>query len=118
MYKKNYPDDHEYSRNPLVQFEEKAQRQIAESEEWLLARCRAPNYIDDMDTRPYLETLGFEIVRLHDDLFYKVVPPAGWTKSTDGYWTIICDSNGKERAVQFFKGAAYDRRAHLDFIKD
>jgi hypothetical protein len=66
--------------------------------------------------RESLEKLGFKVVGEHDDLFYEVVPPAGWTKTTSGYWTTVCDAAGTKRISQFFKGASYDREAFVNIM--
>lgn len=64
-----------------------------------------------------LEAMGFVVLEEHDNLFYSVQPPTGWTKETQGYWTYVKDENGNERISQFFKGAFYDRDAFLNFTK-
>lgn len=94
--------------------EEGAQREVAESETWLLARKQ--NMQRD-DSKAALEALGFTILGIADDLFFKVQPPAGWTKETEGYWTTVKDAEGHERISQFFKGAWYDREAFLSIRK-
>ncbi len=91
----------------ILQQEAGAQRAVAESEKWLIARKTNPRG----DSRQALEKLGFTVKGEHDDLFYEVEPPAGWTKSTSGYWTTVCDETSVERFNQFFKGAFYDRDA-------
>lgn len=105
-----------FTSRQLVGMEESAQRRVAESDKWLLARkhnrCFGGN-----DTRQALEELGFIVVREMNDLFYEVIPPAGWTKQTQGYWTTIYDAEGIERIFQFFKGAIYDRDAFLNINK-
>ena len=87
------------------------QRAVAESEQWLIARKTNPGW---KDSREALEKLGFKVVRESDDLFYEVEAPAGWTKTTDGYWTTVRDETGAERFSQFFKGAFYDRDAFVN----
>lgn len=94
-----------------VRFEESAQRKVAEQGEWLLARRLNNN--EESDSKESLLSLGFLVENSDDDLFYKVTPPEGWTKTTNGYWTTVLDNEGKERISQFFKGAYYDRRAQL-----
>lgn len=94
--------------------EEAAQRSVAEAPQWLLARdCKSEGC---NDSRERLIELGFKIVSEPDELFYETIPPLGWSKTTSGFWTTICDETGKERISQFFKGAFYDRRAFLFFI--
>ncbi len=87
-----------------------AQRSVAESEQWLIA-CQV-NHAGD--SRAPLEKLGFKVKRKKDELFYEVEPPKGWTKSTSGYWTTVCDETGTERLSQFFKGASYDYCAFVN----
>lgn len=100
-----------------VPIEEAAQRAIAESETWLVAR--AHNRFDaEKDTRKALEELGFTVLDERDDLFYEVRPPEGWSKSTQGYWTTVLDTEGKERMTQFFKGAWYDTDAFLNIVEE
>lgn len=88
------------------------QRAIAESETWYLARYLVGSMFDKPDSKPSLESLGFTVSDA-DGVFYEVVPPPGWTKSTDGLWTTVKDDNGKVRIEQFYKGAWYDERAFL-----
>lgn len=94
--------------------EEEAQRNVAEAEEWRLAR--EMNYVRGEyargDSREELEAMGFTILG-EDDLFYITTPPEGWTKATQGFWTYVHDKEGNERISMFFKGAIYDRRANL-----
>ena len=99
----------------LVSLEEEAQRNVAEAEEWRLAR--EMNYVRGesargSDSREELEAMGFTILQ-EGDLFYITTPPEGWTKTTQGFWTSVCDEEGNERISMFFKGAVYDRRAFL-----
>lgn len=99
------------SPKACLSIEEAAQRAVAQNPEWLLAR--RTNLRGD-DTRASLEDLGFKVNGEADDLFYRVTPPDGWTKTTEGYWTTVWDATGKERISQFFKGAFYDRSAFLN----
>lgn len=64
------------------------------------------------DSRQTLESLGFEILE-REGVFYLCHPPQGWTKQTEGYWTEIYDAGGKQRLIQFYKGAIYDERAFV-----
>lgn len=99
------------SPRAILQQEAAAQRAVAESPKWLLARRTNPR---NEDSRAGLEALGFTIVGEADDLFYEVTPPKGWTKTTDGYWTYVVDESGVERVSQFFKGAFYDKDAFVN----
>lgn len=123
-YKPNYDEDlvagssrvtNVSGRSPHdnILIEEAAQRAVATSENWLLAR-KTNRTRGGSDSREILEEAGFQVVSEHDDLFYKVKPPQGWTKQTQGYWTYVYDSEGVERFSQFFKGAWYDRDAFLN----
>ena len=99
-----------FTSRELYGMEQAEQARIATSEVWLIAReCNPPG-----DSRPKLVQLGFTIVEVADDLFYEVLPPQGWTKSTDGYWTFVKDESGNDRFSQFYKGAFYDRRAFVN----
>jgi hypothetical protein len=127
-YKPNYPDTDKVpdtltqtgrTSRQCVVIEESAQRAVAESPEWLLARKlnSVRGEYSRGDSRKELETLGFDVLGDADDLFYKVQPPKGWNKSTQGYWTSVIDVDGKERISQFYKGAFYDRDAFLNILK-
>lgn len=123
-YKPNYEDVNVVSNGmtptgltsrQCVTIEEGAQKRIAENEKWLLARDSLETGKGYVDSKEGLEKRGFKVVREHDDLFYEVIPPREWTKSTEGYWTDIMNDKGKIVITQFFKGAFYDRNAHLNF---
>lgn len=104
---------HGFSSQKLLESEEVTQRIVAESDKWLLTwKSR-----DRENVKAKLEEMGFTSIEVYDDLFFSVQPPEGWTKETIGYWTTIKDQDGNERISQFFKGAIYDRSAHLSFIK-
>jgi len=92
-----------------LHIEEANQRAVAESQNWLLAR----EHNGVGDSRQDLQDLGFAILG-EEDLFYKINPPAGWTKETSGFWTSVKDASGTERISHFFKGAWYDTRAFLN----
>ena len=94
-----------------ISIKEAEQRRIAESPKWQLAKRINPRG----DSRAELEALGFKVVSESDELFYEVEAPAGWQKSTSGFWTTVTDETGKKRISQFFKGAWYDRDAFLNF---
>jgi hypothetical protein len=50
-----------------------------------------------------------------DELFCHVELPEGWKISTTGHsmWNDIVDEKGRKRSSYFFKGAFYDRSAHM-----
>ena len=123
-YKPNCTDDqiqqHSVVRNisgrspkANITIEEGAQKRVATSEVWQLAK-QAGWLSRNETSRRALEEMGFTILDDKDDLFFKVQPPAGWTKATEGYWTYICDADRKERLTQFYKGAWYDSDAFLN----
>lgn len=58
---------------------------------------------------------GLTIVGEVDDLFNKVELPHGWqiVASSHSMWTALNDSQGRQRALIFYKAAFYDRRAHI-----
>lgn len=88
--------------------EESRQKKVAENPDWLLAKKNEIN----RDSRKTLEELGFQILE-EDKLFYKVKPPEGYTRSTEGYWTKISDERGRLVFEQFFKAAEWDTRAEI-----
>lgn len=123
-YTPNYPNPEVESEVPNlsglsprqnVTIEEAAQRSVAESEQWMLARKVNGRYLDTNDSRAGLESLGFTVEESNDDLFYSVTAPEGWTKTTSGFWTTVLDADGNERISMFFKGAWYDRDSFLNF---
>jgi hypothetical protein len=92
-----------------------SQRAVAEAFPWRVAR----ECMDRTESvRDMLHQLGFTIV--DDDgnksLFFYVIPPEGWTKITEGYWTFFRNPNGEVVFEQFFKGAVYDTRAQIHRI--
>ncbi len=105
------------SPQDCVRVEESAQRAVAESASWLLAKKMNWTSDDKRPVKDVLGELGFTAIEEHDDLFFKVQPPKGWTKETQGYWTYVKDQDGNSRISQFFKGAFYDRDAFLNISK-
>ena len=70
-----------------------------------------------MPNREAFEALGFEFTEIDDDVLIQVKLPDGWTvKPIDGYWSEICDENGKRRATYFYKSAFYDRNGHMVLV--
>lgn len=119
MYKPNSPDttNMELAETMLIGIEEAGQRAVAQAQEWLLAKKVALPGLDNFhDSRKDLEALGFQVGEETGELFYVVIPPDGWTKNTDGFWTTIRDDSNKDVIMQFFKSAAYEREAFLDFL--
>jgi len=89
---------------------------IDENPGWLLAkelRFRGRVY-DPGDSRMELELLGFTIIRENEDLFYNVIPPEGWKKYTEGHWTTIKDTRGRERLSQCYEPTLEDPKAFLN----
>ncbi len=126
-YKPNYDDDaiqksstatnrSGSSPQEIITGEEASQRAVAESEQWLIAK-KENGWNQEKSVKEQLEDLGFVILDEHDDLFFSVQSPKGWTKNTKGYWTSVKDQDGNERISQFYKGAFYDRDAFLNFSK-
>ena len=110
-----------FTSQELVIKGERAQKDISEYPEWLLAikvnSIRGKSIrgnMNEQDSKSELEGLGFEILREFDDLFYVTIPPKGWQKKTEGYWTTIIDCDGNEVISQFHKGTIYDRDAFLN----
>jgi hypothetical protein len=74
---------------------------------------------DGKDTpRALWENLGFVFGEKHDDIFVNVTFPAGWKlKPTDhSMWSDLLDDKGRKRAAMFYKGAFYDRSAHIYMV--
>jgi len=46
------------------------------------------------DSRKDLESLGFVVIKANG-LFYRVAPPQGFTRFTEGDWTDVKDASGK-----------------------
>ena len=86
---------------------------------WLMARLKQaePNNPRTVDSREFLESLGFKILGIHNDLFYRTEPPSGWrfipTADNPRYWTDILDEKGNKQAEEFSKQTPYDRRAFI-----
>ncbi len=94
----------------LAFLENQQQKIVAESEYWRIAKkvnFFNNDYVSGTDSKQYLEKMGVQIVG-EDALFYHCIAPAGWTKSTEGYWTTVLDVTGSERISQFYKAAIYD----------
>jgi len=68
------------------------------AQEWLVEKKSG---MPEVDSRDGLEALGF-VIQGETPLFYKVSPPEGFTKSTDGYWTSIFDATDKRVIMQFY----------------
>lgn len=95
--------------NATTALEDALQSRVATNEQWHLATMDG----DQEDTAERLISLGFEIVE-KSGLFYKVKPPTGFTKETEGYWTTVKDGE-KKVIMQFYKAAPWDTRAFLAF---
>jgi len=95
------------------------ERQEAREQQKAVARQRLP--IDGTaNCRPQWEALGFVFgERGTDDLFCDVTFPEGWKlKPTDhSMWSDLLDDQGRKRAAMFYKGAFYDRAAHVNFVR-
>ncbi len=108
------------NRHDGVLQEEENQQAVAEADVWYVPKKQVEikrGILDMINSRSLLEKLGFEVF---DDapadlrkLFYRAEPPKGWKKETDGYWTITRNAKGTIIFRQFYKGAAWDSRAHL-----
>lgn len=64
---------------------------------WLLSRRDEQGN----DTQVTLETMGFIILGIHDDLFYDVQPPVGWSRSEHGFREDIHDNSGTKRIENY-----------------
>ena len=91
--------------------EDELQSRVAKG--WSIARTSG---LKKEDSREGLEALGFSILK-ESELFYRVTPPEGFTKSTQGYWTEVFDATGKKVVMQFYKSAPWDTDAFMHFEK-
>jgi hypothetical protein len=99
--------------------ERRAQAQVVESDV-IPAEIQSP-YVDGQLKVGYgvdiLRAWGFTLGKPvdGDPLFIHVTLPPGWKKkgSSHAMWSSIVDEQGRERCSIFFKGAFYDRSAHL-----
>jgi len=66
-----------------------------------------------------LKSLGFKIVREHNDLFYEVEFPVGWklVPTEHSMHSNLVDEQGRIRGHMFYKAAFYDRRADMSLRK-
>ncbi|MBI2575196.1 hypothetical protein HYV82_04905 [Candidatus Woesearchaeota archaeon] len=75
---------------------------------WYVSRF-LPEYVPgprprvQIDSKPTLEELGFQILNPSGDHLYEVRPPQGWTTETQGFWTYMKDQSGVRRIQQFLK---------------
>ena len=70
-------------------------------------------------TRRRYEEMGIIIVGDHDDLFYNVKLPDGWSiEDTDHpMWNVLLNDKHEEVANFFYKAAFYDRDAFINLPK-
>jgi hypothetical protein len=66
-------------------------------------------------TREKLEQMGVKFGADMDDLFVTAQLPDGWKKQATDHsmWSDLLDEKGRKRAAIFYKGAFYDRGAHI-----
>ena len=73
-----------------------------------------------LDSRPYLEGLGFRFLGYADEKMLWVEPPTGWTKEYNGHLhTRVFDETGKHRFTYFYKNDIMnmsDYRAELHLV--
>jgi hypothetical protein len=93
--------------------QEREQRAVGESWPWLLARNLASKQGDD---RLFLERLGFTILdeqAADTPLFWRVLPPTGWTRRTNKEWTTVKDERRVFRFFQCFSAQPSNTYAYL-----
>ena len=77
-------------------------------------------YSKTHDTEEYLEMLyeemGIEIIEEHDNLFYNVTIPDGWTVLRDGYWNYVKDDCGNTVIEYFYDPKFCDREAYVKTV--
>jgi hypothetical protein len=72
------------------------------------------------DSRSELERHGITVLGEADDIFYSGRLPEGWrlVPTEHSMWNNILDERGRVAGKIFYKGAFYDRRAHVHFIDE
>lgn len=78
-----------------------------------------PKKIAHGNTREQFETVGIKFGEDADDLFVNCELPFGWTKrpTEHSMWSELVDEKGRVRALIFYKGAFYDRNAHMSLSR-
>ena len=88
--------------------EDLAQAAVATDEQWRFAR----QTINGQDSRSLLESLGVEITGT-EELFYRVIVPEGWSRTTNGYHTEIRDEKSVKVLHQFCKLAPWEQNVWI-----
>lgn len=65
--------------------------------------------------RAMFERVGIVFGDPVDELFVHVTLPEGWSRkgTSHSMWSYILDERGRQRILVFYKGAFYDRKAHM-----
>jgi hypothetical protein len=89
--------------------------QEASEQRRAVAAQRLPKEGTSGASRAAWERMGFAFGNDADDLFVNVAFPKGWRlQATDhSMWNHLLDDKGRQRASMFYKGAFYDRKAHV-----
>lgn len=71
----------------------------------------------DSSLEDQYKKMGIEITGSSDELFFDVILPEGWKLESTSHsmWNELKDSNGRTRAMIFYKAAFYDRDAFINF---
>lgn len=84
---------------------------------WGIARTMVHNGSGAVDSRTFLESHGFIILGLIDEMLYAVEPPEGWKeKHFSEFHSYILDEKGEKKFTHFRKNDIMnpsDYRAHL-----
>jgi hypothetical protein len=93
------------------------ERQEAHEQTKLVSSADLPKKCDNWKK---LESWGVVRCESVDDLFLSVTLPDDWKKvATDHYmWSHLVDQDGLIRASIFYKGAFYDRSAHINVTEN
>lgn len=93
--------------------------QEAREQKRLVASTMLPKEVGYDNTREQFEAIGIVFGKDVDDLFVECVIPAGWTKrpTEHSMWSELVDDKGRVRAQIFYKGAFYDRNAHISLSR-
>ena len=70
---------------------------------------------DMQGDRAKFEAMGIVFGEPVDDLFISATLPKGWSKRRTGHnmWSDLVDDQGRKRGAIFYKGAFWDRAAHM-----
>lgn len=95
----------------------------ARGQKYIIKTCLLPkkaNPYDHLREEEVMDKyikLGIKIIKIEDDLFWKVELPEGWKIKATGHsmWNELYDNNNKKIFSFFYKAVFYDRDAFVNF---